>query len=120
MYIFSVNFKRWGCSITHRGHVRAGGKTAQVRYIGCGYALYFPRQAAIRSTMPEAAQDYAAPPIGRPAAPEIVYPRLANAALPIVTVIARPPFCWAAVTERISAGPAWGACSWNASRAMLL
>ncbi len=123
MYIFAVNFKRWGLPYfptVGMFEPKVGKTVSQVIWhmvlpvatLSFGYFAAYSRY--IRSTMLEAmGKDYirTAKAKGLPS-PEIVYIHaLKNAALPIVTVIALDlPFLLggAVVTERIFAWPGTG------------
>ncbi len=123
MYIFAVNFKRWGLPYLPTVGMfdpKVGETPSQVAWhmvlpvatLSFGYFAAYSRY--IRSTMLEAlGQDYVrtAKAKGLPR-PEIIYIHaLKNAALPIVTVIALDlPFLLggAIVTERIFAWPGTG------------
>jgi peptide/nickel transport system permease protein len=123
MYIFAVNFKRWGLPYLPTVGMfepEAGKTTSQIAWhmilpvstLSFGFIAGYSRY--IRSTMLETmGQDYVrtAKAKGLPR-PEIIYIHaLKNAALPIVTIIALDlPFLLggAIVTERIFAWPGMG------------
>jgi peptide/nickel transport system permease protein len=123
MYIFAVNFKRWGLPYLPTVGMfdpKAGKTTLQIAYhmvlpvatLSFGYFAAYSRY--IRSTMLEVmSQDYVrtAKSKGLPRREIIFIHALKNASLPIVTVIGLDlPFLLggAVVTERIFAWPGMG------------